>query len=198
MCQVRRMRDRSSWENASGRVVLKGKGGFPCEDGEKQYCRFIADKSARLYAIISVCWISLICYVNCLSAAGVHGVHSELSNEKDTVSAGKQSTSSEKFCHYTSHRPNIHWNTEGQDTDIIPRTLFYLQTDHRGELLYAVYLSCCNASSSTWSLGHGTSGSPHSRSSHRRCVVPDQSPKSDNNLNAKKGRLKKNPNHLHL
>lgn len=82
MCQVRKMCDRSSWENASGRVVLKRKGGFPCEDGEKQYCRFIADKSARLYVIIGVCWISLICYVNCLSAAGVHGVHSELSDEK--------------------------------------------------------------------------------------------------------------------
>lgn len=42
MCQVRKMCDRSSWENASGRVVLKRKGGFPCEDGEKQYCRQIS------------------------------------------------------------------------------------------------------------------------------------------------------------
>lgn len=82
--------------------------------------------------------------------------------------------------------PTDQISTETQkDTDITPRTLFYLQADHRGELLYAVYLSCCNASSSTWSLGHGTSGSPRSRSSRRRCVVPDQSPKSDN-LNAKK------------
>lgn len=87
--------------------------------------------------------------------------------------------------------PTDQISTETQkDTDIIPRTLFYLQTDHRGELLYAVYLSCCNASSSTWSLGHGTSGSPRSRSSHRRCVVPDQSPKSDNNLDAKKKKKK--------
>lgn len=35
---------------------------------------------------------------------------------KDTVSARKKSSSSEEFCHYTSHRPNIHWNTGKQDT----------------------------------------------------------------------------------
>lgn len=94
----------------------------------------IADKSACLYVIIGVCWISLICYVNCLSAAGVHGVHSELSDEKDTVSAGKQSTSSEKFCHYASHRPNIHWNTEGH-RHYTQNTLLFTDGSQRGASL---------------------------------------------------------------
>lgn len=45
-------------------------------------------------------------------------VHTILSNEKDTVGTRKQSFSSEEFCHYTPHWPNIHWNTEKQDTNM--------------------------------------------------------------------------------
>lgn len=43
------------------------------------------------------------------------------------------------------------------------------------------HLSCCNASSSTWSPAHGTSEWPRSPSSHHQCAVPNQSPKSGNN-----------------
>lgn len=42
------------------------------------------------------------------------------------------------------------------------------------------HLSCCNASSSTWSPVHGTSEWPRSRSSHHQCAVPSQSPISGN------------------
>lgn len=42
---------------------------------------------------------------------------SSVLNEKDTVSTRKQSSSSEEFCHYTPHWPNIHWK-EKQDTEI--------------------------------------------------------------------------------
>lgn len=42
------------------------------------------------------------------------------------------------------------------------------------------HLSCCNASSSTWSPVHGTNEWPRSRSSRRQCAVPSQSPISGN------------------
>lgn len=44
-------------------------------------------------------------------------VRTVLLNEKDTVSTSKQSSSSEEFCHYTPHWPNIHWK-EKQDKEI--------------------------------------------------------------------------------
>lgn len=60
-----------------------------------------------------------------------------------------------------------------------------IDADIRSELFSATYLSCCSASSSTWSPGRGTNGWPHSQSSRHQCAALNQSPKSESNASVR-------------
>lgn len=94
------------------------------EDTEKKHFRSVsATVLAKQQCQCAFDPFDLLCKVcQSLSSYGSSG-RAVLSNEKDTVSSRKQSFSSEEFCHYTAHWPNIHWNTEKQDTNVDIRSL---------------------------------------------------------------------------
>lgn len=67
-----------------------------------------------LHVKVSVCLTCLICYANRSLTFRSYGssASTRLLNEKDTVSARKQGSSGEEFCHYTPHWPNVHWKEQ--------------------------------------------------------------------------------------
>lgn len=117
-------------KGASGSIMLEEKSrkaGFHRWTQKKKDCK---SASATVLAKIiinqyfhnkvNVHLTCLICYANAVSESPQL---CELCTYctfkwKDTVSTRKQSSSSEEFCHYTSHWPNIHWKTEEHHTNV--------------------------------------------------------------------------------